>query len=63
MIGDHSFSKSQSGVGVVNTDVEAYKRVVARRKQDKYIKDLEQRVVHLESGLKLLQETIKEMRK
>jgi len=63
MINDHSYSKSLSGVGVVNTDIEAYKRVIAKRKQDKYIKDLEQRLFDLESGLELLQKTVKEMKR
>tara|TARA_B110000967_G_C18633851_1_gene435035 strand:+ start:231 stop:437 length:207 start_codon:yes stop_codon:yes gene_type:complete len=55
------YVKSDSGAGLVNSDPSAYKTAVAKRKQDKYINGLEQRIVKLESALDLLQKTVKEM--
>ncbi len=52
--------RTSSG-GVVNTDREAYHQAVAKRKQDKYIKSLEARIVKLESAMELLETTVKEI--
>jgi len=58
-----TFVKSEDGVGVINTDQNGYRQAVARKKQDKYIKGLEARIAKLESSMKLLQNTIKEIAK
>lgn len=60
---DNNFSQSKGGVGIVNTDIKAYRIAVAKRKQDKYIKGLEQRIVKLESAMELLQKTVEEITK
>ncbi len=54
--------RTSSG-GVINTDREAYHQAIAKRKQDKYIKGLEQRITKLESALSLLENTVKEITK
>ncbi len=53
----------RSGPGIVNTDREAYQQAVAKRKQDKYIQDMEMRISKLESALQLLETTFKETKK
>jgi hypothetical protein len=53
----------RSGSGIVNTDREAYQQAVAKRKQDKYIQDMEMRISKLESALQLLETTFKETKK
>lgn len=58
-----SYSSSKSGAGVVSTDVSAYKEAVYKRKQDKYIKGLEQRISKLETAMLLLEKTVKEITK
>jgi len=58
-----TFVKSDSGVGVVNTDVQAYKKAMARKEQAKYIKSLEQRIKKLESAMTLLENTVREISK
>ncbi len=60
---NHSFIRSESGSGIVNSDVSAYKKAVAKRDQDKYIKGLETRIEKLESAMTLIQKTINEMSK
>ena len=55
--------RSKTGAGVVNSDISAYNDAVLKRKQDKYIKGLEQRIIKLESALSLLENTVKEMTK
>jgi len=60
---NHSFTRSESGSGIVNSDVSSYKKAVAKRNQDKYIKGLETRIKKLESAMTLIQKTISEMRK
>lgn len=57
----NTFVRTNNGAGLVNTDVNAYRQAVAKRKQDKYIKGLEQRIQKLESSMELLQSTIKEI--
>lgn len=52
--------RTSSG-GVINTDREAYHQAIAKRKQDKYIKSLEARIVKLESAMELLETTVKEI--
>ena len=32
---NHSFTRSESGSGIVNSDVSSYKKAVAKRNQDK----------------------------
>ncbi|MDB4786284.1 hypothetical protein OAG36_00970 [bacterium] len=59
----NTFVRTNNGAGLVNTDVDAYRRVVAKRKQDKYIRGLELRIQKLESSMQLLQSTIKEIGK
>lgn len=59
----HTFIRSESGSGIVNSDVSEYKKAVAKRNQDKYIKGLEARIQKLESAIVLIQNTIKEMSK
>jgi|DEB0MinimDraft_12_1074336.scaffolds.fasta_scaffold199462_2 hypothetical protein len=58
-----SYIRSKTGAGVVNSDISAYNDAVLKRKQDKYIKGLEQRIIKLESALSLLENTVKEMTK
>lgn len=58
-----AYTKSNSGAGVVNTDVGAYRAALAKRKQDKYVKGLEQRIFKLESAMALLEKTVNEMNK
>jgi hypothetical protein len=53
----------RAGSGIINTDREAYQQAVAKRKQDKYIKDMEMRISKLESALQLLETTVKEITK
>ena len=57
----HTFTRSQSGTGVINSDVSAYKKAIAKREQDKYIKGLQARIESLESAVALLEQTVKEM--
>jgi hypothetical protein len=59
----HTFIRSESGSGIVNSDVIEYKKAVAKREQDKYIKGLEARIYKLESAMVLMQKTIKEISK
>jgi len=63
MIQDNSLVRSENGIGIVNTDVKAYRDAVAVKKRDKYIKGLEQRITKLESAMNLLQKTVKEITK
>jgi prefoldin subunit 5 len=49
--------------GLVNTDMSSYRSAVARREQDKYIKSLESRIIKLESAMRTLETTVKEMSK
>ena len=58
-----TYTQSNAGVGIVNTDAKAYQSAIARRKQDKYIKGLEQRISKLESAMNLLHKTVEEMKK
>ncbi|MDB4559053.1 SlyX family protein [bacterium] len=58
-----TYIRSKTGAGVVNSDISAYNDAVLKRKQDKYIKGLEQRITKLESALSLLENTVKEMTK
>lgn len=58
-----TFVKSESGAGVVNTDISAYHKAIAKREQTKYIKSLEQRIEKLESAMILLENTVKEISK
>jgi hypothetical protein len=60
---ESSYIRSKTGAGVVNSDISAYNDAVLKRKQDKYIKGLEQRIIKLESALSLLENTVKEMTK
>ena len=57
------YIRSKSGAGIVNSDISAYNNAVLKRKQDKYIKGLEQRITKLESALSLLENTVKEITK
>ncbi len=57
----HTFTRSQGGTGLVNSDVSAYKKAIAKREQDKYIKGLQARIESLESAVTLLEKTVKEM--
>jgi hypothetical protein len=59
----HTFTRSQSGTGLVNSDVSAYRQAIAKKKQNKYIKGLEARIEKLESAMILLEQTVKEMSK
>jgi len=59
----HTFERSESGAGIVNTDISAYKKAIAKSKRDKYIKGLESRIEKLESAMDLLQKTVNEMSK
>ena len=58
---NHTFQRSANGSGVINSDVSAYKKAIAKRKQDKYIKGLQARIESLESAVTLLEKTVKEM--
>ncbi len=58
-----AYTASNSGAGVINTDTSAYKAALAKRKQDKYIKGLEQKICKLESAMVLLEKTVKEITK
>ena len=49
--------------GLVNTDMNSYRNAVARREQDKYIKSLESRIIKLESAMRTLETTVKEIEK
>lgn len=60
---EESFVRSSSGTGVVNTDIIEYQKARARKKQDKYIKGLEQRIEKLESAMLRLENTVKEITK
>lgn len=60
---NETFVKSDSGAGVVNTDILAFKQAMAKKKRDKYIKGLEQRIEKLESAMSLLENTVKEIKK
>ncbi len=51
--------RTSSG-GVINTDREAYHQAIAKRKQDKYIKSLEARIVKPESAMELFTTNSKE---
>ncbi len=62
MIINRQYSRPDNGVGLVNSDADAYKSAVARRKQDKYIKGLEQRLENLETALDSLQSQLKRLR-
>jgi carbamoylphosphate synthase large subunit len=50
-------------VALVNTDVSAYRSAVARKEQDKYIKNLEVRICKLECAMQTLENTVKEISK
>ena len=50
-------------VALVNTDINSYRSVVARREQDKYIKSLETRICKLECAMQTLENTVKEISK
>ena len=50
-------------VGLVNTDMNSYRSAVARKEQDKYIKSLESRIIKLESAMRTLETTVKEIAK
>ena len=63
MINNHTLSRSESGAGLVNTDVSGYRNAIANKKRDKYIKGLEQRILKLESAQAILEKTIKEISK
>ena len=58
-----TFVKSDSGVGVINTDASAYHKAIAKREQAKYLRSLEQRMEKLESAMTLLENTVKEISK
>jgi hypothetical protein len=60
---EESFVRSSSGTGVVSTDIVEYQKARARKKQDKYIKGLEQRIEKLESAMLRLENTVKEITK
>lgn len=62
MIDPHTYTQSNAGVGLINTDTKAYQSAIAKRKQDKYIKGLEQRILKLESAMELLQKTVEEIK-
>jgi hypothetical protein len=62
-VSNETFVKSDSGAGVVNTDILTFKQAMAKKKRDKYIKGLEQRIEKLESAMSLLQNTVKEIKK
>jgi hypothetical protein len=49
--------------GLVNTDINSYRNAVARKEQDKYINSLEARITKLESAMRNLETTVKEMSK
>jgi|TARA_R110000782_G_C14612813_1_gene392341 hypothetical protein len=57
------YTRASNDIGLVNTDVVAYRDALASRKRDKYIKGLEQRIDKLESAMRLLQKTVKEITK
>ena len=64
MIEQHSpLARDKSGAGLVNTDITAYKTAIARKKRDKYIQSLEDRLTKLEAAMSLLDNTVKEMKK
>lgn len=50
-------------VGLVNTDINSYRNAVARKDHDKYIRDLESRIIKLECAMQTLETTVKEMSK
>ena len=60
---EESFVRSSSGTGVVSTDIVEYQKARARKKQDKYIKGLEQRIEKLESAMLRLENTVREITK
>jgi hypothetical protein len=49
--------------GLVNTDINSYRNAVARREQDKYINSLEARITKLETAMRNLETTVKEISK
>jgi len=57
------YTRASNDIGLVNTDVVAYRDALASRNRDKYIKGLEQRIDKLESAMRLLQKTVKEITK
>ena len=58
-----SFCRSSSGSGVGNADFDAYRRTITKRKEDKYIEGLKQRIEKLESAMSRLENTVKEITK
>ena len=60
---EHTFERSSTGAGIVNTDISAYKSALAKSNRDKYIKGLESRIEKLEDAMSLLQKTLNEMSK
>ncbi len=63
MITRASLIRNNSGIGAVSEDVSGYNDALIRKKRDKYIQGLEQRIVKLESAMNLLEKTVKEITK
>lgn len=57
------YTRTSNDVGLVNTDIAAYRDALAKKKRAKYINGLEQRIDKLESAMDLLQKTVKEITK
>jgi len=57
------YTRTSNDVGLVNTDITAYRDALAKKKRAKYINGLEQRIDKLESAMDLLQKTVKEITK
>ena len=53
----------KSGIGVVNTNVDAYKLAKARKQKEKYIQSLERRINKLEAAVETLESTLNECKR
>ena len=63
MMSTDKYTRTSNDVGLVNTDIAAYRDALAKKKRAKYINGLEQRIDKLESAMDLLQKTVKEITK
>mgnify|MGYP001031185293 CR=1 FL=1 len=63
MMSTDKYTRTSNDVGLVNTDITAYRDALAKKKRAKYINGLEQRIDKLESAMDLLQKTVKEITK
>ena len=63
MMSTDKYTRTSNDVGLVNTDITAYRDALAKKKRAKYINGLEQRIDKLEPAMDLLQKTVKEITK